>query len=136
MFGKKKKNQEVNNIPMALPDLDDTYEEMVRESEMLSPEEAQAKISMMLTEPKNLELMAEITKEEHIRLAALKTIAEKYNNQLLKDFVHNYLSLSVSLRRGGRAEVVEVSRPAGYQRETMRRGLKDMLLGRQSSGLR
>ncbi len=131
----RKKKEEEPQIPLPTLD-DDTYEEVVRESEMLSPEEAQAKISVMLMKPENMELMAEITKEEHRRLTALKTIGDKYNNQLIKDFVRNFLELSVSLRRGGRGEIVEVARPSTMQRETMRRGLKEMLMGRTGGGMR
>ncbi len=115
-----------------LPSMDeDTYEEVVKESEMLSPEEAQAKISVLLTEPKNLELMSEITPEERRRLAALKTVADHFKDDLLQKFIYNYLSLSVSLGRRGRGEVVEVAKPTTTYKETIRRGLKDILLGRR-----
>ncbi len=134
IFRKKKKKEKEPVVP-ELPSLDD-YEEVVKESEMISPEEAQAKISLMLAEPKKLELMADISKEEQKRLAALKTIGDTYDLPLVKAFVNNYLELSVSLNRGGRSEVVDVSRPAGMQRETMRRGLRDILLGRSSGGMR
>ncbi len=127
----KGKEEEKMIMPTNLDDMTDTYEEIVKESEMLSPEEAQAKISMLLTKPENLELMAEISREEMIRIACLKTIADKYDDKFLKLFINNYLSLTVSLGRRGRGEVVEIARPSGVQRETMRRNLRDMLLGKR-----
>ena len=127
----KKKKEDLPNLDEMTDSQTPSYEEFVKESEMLSPEEAQAKISMLLTKPENLELMAELSKEEMIRLACLKTVADQYDNKFLHSFISNYLAFTVSLGRRGRGEVVEIARPSNIQRETMKRNLRDMLIGKR-----
>jgi predicted CopG family antitoxin len=55
----------------------------------------------------NIEKKADINSRQVMALAKAKTFAERYNNEVLKDFIINYIVYSVSKDRRGRKEFVE-----------------------------
>jgi len=100
-----------------------------KEDEVLSPEEAQARISLILAESKNLHFMTELRDDEIKLLAGLKAIAEEYGASFLDKFIQNFLEMRISLGRKGRTEIKDVARGVGSGEEKMRKGLKSMILG-------
>ena len=55
----------------------------------------------------NIEKKADINARQVMALAKAKTFADRYNNQILNDFIINYIVYSVSKDRKGRKEFVE-----------------------------
>lgn len=55
----------------------------------------------------NIEKKADINARQVMALARAKTFADRYNNQILNDFINNYIVYSVSKDRKGRKEFVE-----------------------------
>jgi hypothetical protein len=84
---------------------------------------------MMLSRTENLETLSETDDAEVKLIAALKTIAERYNMPLVDDYTDKYLQLKVSLHRQGRKEIQEIARPSHEQDERQKSSLKSLLLG-------
>lgn len=55
----------------------------------------------------NIEKKGDINARQVMALAKAKTFADRYNNQILNDFIYNYIVYSVSKDRKGRKEFVE-----------------------------
>lgn len=55
----------------------------------------------------NIEKKGDINARQVMALARAKTFADRYNNQILNDFINNYIVYSVSKDRKGRKEFVE-----------------------------
>lgn len=55
----------------------------------------------------NLEKKGDINARQVMALAKAKTFANRYNNQILNEFINNYIVYSVSKDRKGRKEFVE-----------------------------
>lgn len=100
-----------------------------KEDEVLSPEEAQARISLILAESKNIHFMTELKDEEVKLLAGLKSVAQMYGAEFLTKFIKNFLEMRISLNRKGRLEIKDVARGGVAGEEKMRKGLKSMILG-------
>lgn len=109
------------------------YEDLVEESEVLSPDEAKAQIAMLLAKTKNPALLTELSDEEIKCLAVLKSIASKVSikdsNGLLDVFCDWFMMLRVSLNRKGREEVSRIARDVGDVEEKVKKGLKNWVLG-------
>jgi len=97
--------------------------------ESLSPEEAQAKIAMLLAKTEHLEVMSELDDDEIKLIAALRTIAKLFNNDVLNTYVDYYLKLKVSRFREGRREIKDIAVPQPSQKEKLRKSIKDILMG-------
>jgi len=100
-----------------------------QKDEILTPEEAQSKIALLLAETESPDLMSEMGGEEIKLLSALQTVADQVDAMILKDFIKNFLRMRVSLKRQGRKEILEVSRGGGRTEEKLRKGIKSMILG-------
>lgn len=55
----------------------------------------------------NIEKKGDINARQVMALAKAKTFADRYNNQILNDYIYNYIVYSVSKDRKGRKEFVE-----------------------------
>jgi len=100
-----------------------------QKDEILTPEEAQSKIALLLAETESPDLMSEMGGEEIKLLSALQTVADQVDADILKNFIRNFLRMRVSLKRQGRKEILEVSRSGAGTEEKMRKGIKSMILG-------
>ena len=107
------KEKEMQHIPTKEEAVDISMDDIRGSDEVISQEEALAKISMILARTDNPEALSDLNPNEIIDMAILKTLAQKYemdyDSQLLKNFVQNYLVLQVSKRRKGRKEIIEVA---------------------------
>jgi hypothetical protein len=99
------------------------------EDASLSPEEAQAKIAMLLARSDNLKTLSETTEDEVKLISALSTLGKTYKIPLLNSYIDNYLELKVSLHRQGRKEIADISRPTTGSEERAKSSLRQMLTG-------
>jgi len=106
----------------------DKYEQMAQASEITTPDEARAKISMILAESKNAKILSDLTDKEITLLSALQTIADQTNNKLLSKFILNFLQMRISRNRKGREEIIRVARSSGEE-EQMKKSFRSMILG-------
>jgi hypothetical protein len=127
-FNKEKKPTQTTERADIRGDFADERYEDLSEDEHLTPEEAQARIAMILADTKNPEILSELNQEEIAVLASMQTIAEKYNLTLIQDFIQKFLLLRVSHKRQGRKEVIQISQ-GRKEEDRMKRTLKSMVLG-------
>jgi hypothetical protein len=100
-----------------------------QKDEILTPEEAQSKIALLLAETQSPDLMSELGGEEIKLLSALQTVASETKAGILNDFILNFLRMRVSLKRQGRKEILDVSKGGIGAEEKMRKSMKSMILG-------
>jgi len=105
------------------------YEDMVEESEVLSPDEAQAQIAMILAKTKQPQLLTELGDDEIKMLAILQTISSETENTVIDTFCDNFMKLRVSLNRKGRDEVISVARAQAGVEEKIKKGIRQMISG-------
>jgi len=79
------------------------------EKDIIGVEESRAKISLLLADTTNPEMLSELAPDKVIQVAVLKSLAEEYNSTLLAKFIRDYLLLQVSRNRKGREEIIEVA---------------------------
>lgn len=113
-------------------DLKEAYEQLSDSSEVTSPEEAQAKICMILAKTENPEILSDLNDMEVKILAGLMTVGDMTNNQILNKFIKNFLLLRISLDRKGREEIIRVGTTQKSMEEKLKNSLKQQLfsLGR------
>ena len=99
---------------------------LMDDSEVMSAEEARAKISMILAETKRPELMSELNPLEDKMLAVLKTISIKRNSEMLKVFINYFLLYRISYLRQGRKEILEVAKGIDNEEQKVKRGFRNM----------
>lgn len=99
---------------------------LIDDSEVMSAEEARAKISMILAESKRPELMSELNPLEEKMLAVLKTISIKRNSKMLETFINYFLLYRISLLRQGRKEILEVAKGIDSEEQKVKRGFRNM----------
>ena len=104
-------------------------EERLELDELLSPEEAQSKIAIMLANTENLETLSELNEDEVKLVSALITISKEFKIGLLDNYLAKFLQLKVSLHRQGRREISDIARPSQAEQEKTKQSLKSMLLG-------
>ncbi|MEM1544340.1 MAG: hypothetical protein QXD79_08255 [Candidatus Methanomethylicia archaeon] len=97
---KKNKKVELPVIPT---------EEKEIEEEVLSMEEALAKISILLTREEKIRMLTELDDQEIRLISSLLGVADRYGLDFVKCFVNNFMLLRVSLRRKGRGEIVNLA---------------------------
>jgi len=106
---KKKEKKKEKEIELELP-IVPTEERTGIEEEVLSMEEALAKISMLLTREQKIKLLTELDDQEIRLIASTLSIAERFKLDFVKKFLHNFMLLRVSLRRKGRNEIIEIAK--------------------------
>jgi hypothetical protein len=107
----------------------DEYDKLAQSSEVTTPDEAIAKISMILADSKEVDILSDLTSDEVALLSSLKTVAVHTENTLLSSFVNNFLRFRISRNRKGREEIIQVARARGGEEEKMRKGFRSMVLG-------
>ena len=125
----KKEDKDEKLIKEAMRDVKKEDYQQFQRDEILTPEEAQSKIALLLAETKEPKLMSELGAEEVKLVSALKTVADEVEAEMLKMFIDNFLQMRVSLKRQGRREILEVSRATTGTEERMRKGLRSVILG-------
>jgi hypothetical protein len=76
--------------------------------DVASSDEAAAKIMALLANDDKFKVISELSPSEVHSFAALQSVADTYDSKLLKSYIKNYLLMKISLRRKGRAEVIEL----------------------------
>ena len=107
----------------------DQYDKLAQSSEVTTPDEAIAKISMILADSKEVDILSDLTTDEVAMLSALKTVAVHTKNSLLLTFIENFLRFRISRNRKGREEIIQVARARGGDEERARKGFRSMILG-------
>jgi len=106
-------------------------EEPVQETgeEVLTTEEALAKVAMLLADTKNPKLMSELSMHEISSIAVIDTIATQTNNKTLNDFVNNFLRYRVSNSRKGRKELMDIATSIRQEPERMTTRIRKLFGG-------
>jgi len=99
------------------------YKKLTEESEVLSPDEAHARVITELAQTKKPELMTELNNEEIKALAICKTISSATDNYVIDEFCEWFMRLRVSLGRKGRSELITVSRSPQDMEEKVKKGM-------------
>src|SRR3972149_3623506 len=101
-------SQELSPLMLVNMALDDKKEDAGEE--VLTTEEALAKVAMILAKTENPKLLTELSIEEIVSISVLASIAEKTENHMLKDFLNNFMYLKVSHQRKGRKELLDIAK--------------------------
>lgn len=77
-----------------------------KESEVYGTEEAMARISMELLHPTEDKLLtiSDVTPVEGFGLPVMMALAKRFNSDMAKDWIRNFLLLRISRLRSGRTE--------------------------------
>jgi len=113
-----KEKKEEKKVEMELPIIPTEQKEI--EEEVLSMEEALAKISILLTQVQRIKLLTELSDEEIRLIASILPICEQFKLDFVKSFVENFMLLRVSLKRKGRQEIVDLARQIPELSEKLR----------------
>lgn len=106
------------------------YKKLTEESEVLSPDEAHARVITELARTDRPELMTELNDDEIKALSIVMTIAEETNNTVLEAFGDWFMRLRVSHRRRGREELIRVSKSPADLDEKVKKGVMSYILRR------
>jgi len=112
------------------PQVPPEYEEVPTsdESEIITHDEALAKIALILAKTDNKKMLSEISDYEAKSFASLYSVASRTNNTMLQAFLDHMLELRVSLRRKGREELMSVAKASRTQ-DDMQLKIKKMFSG-------
>lgn len=77
--------------------------------ESISVDEALGKVAMYLSKTENPKILSEVNDTEIRLAAALYSIAERVKDDMLKNFLDNFLYLRVSNKRKGREELLKIA---------------------------
>lgn len=78
----------------------------------LTLEESLAKVAMILAKTDSPKVLSEITDQEIRMAAALFVIAKRTKNEMIDQFLENFLLLRVSHKRKGREELLKIAQSA------------------------
>ena len=111
MFSKteEKKSQKAKGPNIKNPDEDFVFLEDDEQEDIISQEEALAKISMILAKTENPESLSDLPPDEIMDMTIIKTLGTRLESGLMLDMVKNYLLLRVSNKRQGRKEIIQVA---------------------------
>jgi hypothetical protein len=93
-----------------LPSLSEIEGMQEGETEIITTDEAMAKITMELAKPSNIKAMSEVNWREVIIISALWSVANEMKDDLLKTFLTTYLELKISKERKGRGELIDMGK--------------------------
>jgi hypothetical protein len=93
-----------------LPSLSEIEGMQEGENEIITTDEAMAKITMELAKPSNIKAMSEVNWREVIIISALWSVANEMKDDLLKTFLTTYLELKISKERKGRGELIDMGK--------------------------
>lgn len=95
------------------------YEEIesADESEIITHDEALAKIALILAKAENKKMLSEVSDYEAKSFASLYAVSQRTENHMLKTFLDSVLELRVSLKRKGREEMMNIARAARKEDE-------------------
>jgi hypothetical protein len=96
------------------------YDEMQSsgEGEIVTQDEALAKIALILARAENKKQLSEVSDYETKALASLYAVAQQTDNRMLKIFLDSMLELRVSHKRKGREELMSVAKATRQQDES------------------
>ena len=77
--------------------------------EVLTSEEALAKVAMILARTDNPKLLSELNLYEISSVAVIQSVADETKNRILQEFIKNFLYFRVSSGRKGRKELMEIA---------------------------
>ena len=103
---KKKKEPDLPNVDVA------------EDENILTTDEAFAKIVVELANTKNPEVLSDLSDDEIKYIAALSVVAEKTKDDMLTSFINKFLLLRVSRNRKGRLELLKVAQAAREQAQS------------------
>jgi len=88
------------------------YEEVqaMNEGEIVTQDEALAKIALILARAENKKQLSELSDYEAKSFASLYAVSGRTSNTMLKTFLDSMLELRVSLKRKGREELMSVAK--------------------------
>lgn len=104
------------------PSPQDVYNQMDRQSDVYSPDEATARAISELTSTKNIEALSHFSDNEIKQLSFMHTLAEEYKIKLIETYVDKFGRYRISLNRRGRGEVVDVSKEKKHMNFPMNLG--------------
>ena len=78
--------------------------------EIVTQDEALAKIALILAKAENKKQLSELADYEAASFASLYSVAEKTENKMLTSFLNSMLELRVSLKSKGREELMSVAK--------------------------
>lgn len=86
-------------------------EQIGKEAEVFGSEEALAKISMELLDPSDRKLftVTDVTPEEIFGLSVLNRFADKFDSDVMHDWVEDFCLFRISRLRAGRNEFVVIN---------------------------
>ena len=102
------------------------YKKLTDESEVLSPDEAHARVITELARTLRPELMTELTNDECKAISICMTIAEETDNDVIGNFCDWFMRTRVSLGRKGRSELIAVSKSPQDIEEKVKKGMMKM----------
>lgn len=115
------KKEDIMPIPAVNVDLDS--------DESMSIDEALARVAMILAKTENKKILSEVTDYEIRLISALFTIAKKSKNDLILDFLENFLLLRVSHKRKGRDELLKIAQSAREGSDSKMNRLRQLFTG-------
>ena len=86
------------------------YEQMDKQNDVYSPDEATAKAISELTSTKNIEALSHFSDAEIKQLSFMHTLAKEYHIDVINTYIEKFGRFRISLNRRGRGEIVDVSK--------------------------
>ena len=101
---------------------------MTEESEVLSPDEAHARVITELSRTIRPELMTELNDQEIKALSVVMTVGEETKNDVMTSYGEWFMRLRVSKGRKGRDELIRVSRSPDDLDEKVKKGVMQYIM--------